>query len=84
MKLSIKNIINYLKKSNTWKIQLTIAINCISSKDTDEERVMHSKGDNMEFMIYHNSHEVIAETFESFLKRYQLRLETAMRGSVFL
>ena len=32
----LKDIINNLKKSNTWKIQLTVAINLISSKDTDE------------------------------------------------
>ena len=30
-----------------WKTQLTIAINFISSKDTDKERVMHSKSDNI-------------------------------------
>ena len=35
------NIINNLKHFDTWKIQLTIAINFISSKDNDEEHVMH-------------------------------------------
>ena len=50
-------IINDLKKSETWKIQLTwksqltIAITFISSKDTDEERAMHSKGNSIEIMI---------------------------------
>ena len=33
-------------------IQLIITINSVSSKDTDEERVMHSKSDNMETMFY--------------------------------
>ena len=33
--------INSPKKSDTQKLQLTIAINFISSKNTDEERVMH-------------------------------------------
>ena len=47
----LKDIINDLKKSDTWKIQLTIAINFISSKDNDKERVMHSKSDNIEIMI---------------------------------
>ena len=32
----LKDIINDLKKSDTWKIQLTIAINFISSRDNDE------------------------------------------------
>ena len=39
----LKDIINNLKKCETWKTQLTIANNFISSKDNDEEHVMHSK-----------------------------------------
>ena len=39
----LKDIRNNLKKSDTWKIQLTIANNFISSIDNDEERVMHSE-----------------------------------------
>ena len=46
----LKNI-NNLNQSNTWKIQLTIANNFISSIDNDEERVMHSKIGNIEIMI---------------------------------
>ena len=34
-----------------WKIQLTIAIDFISSKDNDEEHIMHSKSDDKEIMI---------------------------------
>ena len=51
MKSYLKDIINNLKKLDTWKIQLTIAIDFISSKDKDEERVMHSKSDNEEIKI---------------------------------
>ena len=47
----MKDIINDLKKSGTWANQLTISINLISSKDNSEERVMHSKSDNIEIMI---------------------------------
>ena len=39
----LNDIINNLKKSDTWKIQL--AIYFIFSKDTDEEHVMHSKSE---------------------------------------
>ena len=46
--LSIEEI---FEKPNTWKIQLTIATNFISSKDNDEQRLTHSKSDNTEFMI---------------------------------
>ena len=44
----LKDIINDYKKSDTWEIQLTIEINFISSKDTNEECVIHSKSDNIE------------------------------------
>ena len=43
----LKNIINDLKKFDTWKIQLTIAISFISSKYNDEERIIHSKSDSI-------------------------------------
>ena len=39
----LKDIINYLRKSDTWEIQSTIANNFISSLDNDKEHVMHSK-----------------------------------------
>ena len=42
----LKDITNNLKKSGTWKIQLTIANNFIFSIDNDDERIMHSKSDN--------------------------------------
>ena len=61
-----------------------MAINFISSKDNDEERVMHSKSDNIEFLIYDNANEVIEELFESPLNRYQIRMETSMRRINFI
>ena len=54
-----KDITNNLKKSDTWKIQLAIANNFISSLDNDEERVMHSKSDKIEIMISDEADEVI-------------------------
>ena len=48
----MKDIINNLKKSETWQILLTMAINYSSSKGNDEESVMHSKVDNIEILIY--------------------------------
>ena len=55
-----------------------------SSKDNHEERVIHSKSDNILFMIYDNADEVIEELFESLLNRYQSRLETLMIVILFL
>ena len=40
--------INNLKRSETCKIQLTIANKFISFIDNDKERVTHSKSDNIE------------------------------------
>ena len=75
---------NDLKKSGTWKIELIIAIDFISSKDNDEERVMYSKSSNIEFMTYDNADEVFGELLESLFNRYQIRLETSMRESDFI
>ena len=44
--------------------------NFISSKDNDEECVMHLKSDNTEFMISDNADEVIEELFQSLFSRY--------------
>ena len=69
----LRFIINDLKKSDTWKIeltwksQLTIAINFISSKDTDEERVMHSKSNSIEIMINDKADKVIEKLFQFLL-----------------
>ena len=83
MKSYLKDIIIDLQKSGLWKIQLTIAIKfIISSKDTNEERIIHLKSDNME-ILYVNANEAIEEIFESLLSRYQTRLETSIRGSNF-
>ena len=46
----LRDLVNDLKQSDTWKIQLTITINFISSKgDNDEDHVMHSKSDNRNY-----------------------------------
>ena len=47
----LKEIINNLKKSDTWKIKLTIANNFLSSLDNDEEHVIHSKINSIEIML---------------------------------
>ena len=41
IKTYLENIINDLKKSNTRKTQLTVAIKLISSRDNDKEWVMN-------------------------------------------
>ena len=45
---------------------------------------MHLKSDNIKNMLYGNANEVANELFESLLSRYQISLETSMRGSDFI
>ena len=80
----LRNIIIDLQNSDPWEIQLTITINFISSKDAEEERVMHSTSNNTKFIPYSCVNEVIDELFESLCSRYQGNLETSMRGSDFI
>ena len=67
-----------------WKILLTIAINFISSKDSDETCTVHTKSNNVEIMIGSETDEIIEELFISILQRYQEGLEESMRGSEFI
>ena len=66
----LKDIINNLEKSGTWKIQLTIANNFISSIDNDEEHVMHSKNDNIEIIMNDKADKIIEKLFDSLKNRY--------------
>ena len=56
----------------------------MSSKVNDEERVMYSRSDNIEIVIYNKADKVIEEIFQSLLSRYQIGLETSMKGSDFI
>ena len=56
-------------------------INFISSKPySDKTRTMHTKSNNVEFMMSSKTEEAIKELFESLLKTYQ----KSMRGSEFI
>ena len=61
-----------------------MAINFISSKDSDETSTMHTKSNNVEIMIGSETNEIIQELFDSFLQKYQEGLEESMRGSEFV
>ena len=49
--------------SSEWKIQLTMAINFISSKDSDETRTMHTKSNNVEIIMGSETDEIIEDLF---------------------
>ena len=52
----------------------------MSPKDTDEERVMHSKSDNIEIMINDRVDEVIKELFDSLLSS----MKEVMKGTDYI
>ena len=62
---------------------IAIINNFISSIYNDEERVMHSKSDNIEIMINDEADELIKELFDSIKNRYQNNLES-MKDSEFV
>ena len=72
------------KTSSEWKIQLTMTINFISSKDFDETRTMHARSNNVEIVVGNETNEIIKELFESFFQKYQEGLEESMTGSEFV
>ena len=59
-------------------------INFISSKDSEETRIMHANSDNVEIMIGSEADDIIDKLFEFILQRYQECLEESMRGSQFV
>ena len=50
----------------------------------EQESLMHSKSGNIEFMLYDNANEIVHKFFESRLSRYQIDLETSIKGSDFI
>ena len=46
-----------------WKIQLTMTINFLSSKDSDETRTIHTKSNNAEIMMGSETDEIIEDLF---------------------
>ena len=79
------NTIRKRKTQSEWEIQLTMALNFISSKkDSDETRTMHTKSVNIEIMMESETDEIIEYLFKFLLQRHQEGLEESMRGSEFI
>ena len=51
-----------------WKIQTSMCVNFISSKDTGETRIIYVWSDNVKIMWGSNTDETIKELFKCFLK----------------
>ena len=67
-----------------WKVQLTMSVNFISSKDSDETRNMHTKSDNIEIIIGSETNDIIEELRKSPLQNYHNNLEESMKGREFV
>ena len=79
----LRNMINDHKTRIEWKIQLTVPINFISSKESDETRNLHTKSNNIEIMMGNEADEIIGKSFWSLLQSYQKDFEESVRGSEF-
>ena len=80
----MSNIINDHKTQGEWKSQLTMEINFISPKGSNETHTMHTTSGNIEIMIGNETDEMTEELFESLLQKYQQGLEKLMKGSEFV
>ena len=65
----IKILTVLLLSRSFGKVQLTMAINFFSSRDSEEIHTMHNKSDNIEILIANETYEVIAELFKSFFAK---------------
>ena len=64
-------VTEYETNLGEWKVELTMAINFVSSKyDSDEIRPMHTKGDNIETVMGNETNEITEELFKSLLQRH--------------
>ena len=71
IRLYLSDMINDHKTRREWKIQLTMQINFISSKDSEETSTMHTKSHNIEIMMGNETDEIIEKLFESLLQNYK-------------
>ena len=80
----LSDMVNDHRTQSDWKIQSTMQINFISSKNSDKTRNMHTKSDNIEIIIGSETNGIIEELCESLLQNSQKGLEESMRGSEFV
>ena len=61
----LSDMMNDHKTQSVWKIQLTMQINFISSKNSDETRSMHTISDNTEIITCSETNDIIEELRKS-------------------
>ena len=71
IKQYLRDMINNHKTRREWKIQLTMQIKFISSKDSEETRTMYTKSHDIEIMTGNKTDEIIEKLRESLLQNYK-------------
>ena len=84
IKPHLKDMIDDYKSKGESKIQMAMRIIFISFIDKNETQVMHTKSDNVEIMNGTDNSNATHELIDSFMKRYQERLETKINGSSYI
>ena len=94
-KLSVKQYLNKITQhlydlindhriaKRVWKIQITMYINFISSKDTGETHTIYVWSDNVSNLWGSDTDDIIRDVFRSFLHNYQEELKI-IKGSDFV
>ena len=65
IKTYLRDIMIIAQIPDMQKIPLTIPINLIYSKEVYEDRVMHPKSSNIEYMTYDNANEIVDILFST-------------------
>ena len=63
----LRDIINNHKTQNEWKIQLSLAINFVPSKNFKETLTMHTNSDNIDITVGYERDQIIEKLFNSLL-----------------
>ena len=68
-----------------WKIQLGMQNSCISTKNFEETRTIHSASESVEIFMGSDTEDVIDTLFNTILQRFQQAQETSNdKGSEFI
>ena len=70
-------------QSEAWKIQISLHVNFISSKDTEETRTIYEWSDNDDIMRSSETDNIIKELLKYVLNNYQKEVQI-IRGSNFV
>ena len=83
-KLNNANNANNNDTKREWKIRLVMQNNCISVKNFEDNRIIHSASKPVQICMGSDTKDVIDRLFDTTLKRFQQAIETSNeRGSEF-